>query len=542
MNPFIPSQQDLIQHASDDVIWRSLNEIRDRLELLRQPGVTSRISPAYNDAMFPLPEVNAAPVANAAISTVRLTPNQTAAVMQGVENRGITPIRALAGSGKTLVLEHIARERGDRGIYLAYNKAIADAGVSRFPRTLNSRTIHAIALEAMSKLIKSAKKNIGDPTGRQIVEHLGLKSADRYRLATFIRETVERFANTLDAEFNATHLPSKRVIGQFNDDRVLQYADTIWKAMFSPGAQLNLSHDAYLKRWMQLGAEIKADYILFDEAQDATPVSLAVAYAQTADLILVGDRHQAIYAYKGTIDALSGAQGALLRETFRFGAELAAPANAVLALKGTGDQIVPMGNAPGQVLGYRADMEAYLRDRTVTYISRTNSELLEIAIERSRKQRVHIAGGLDKIARNATSAYALWSGALQRVSDPAMKDFRTWTEYEQWADQTKDLEGRRLVEMIRRHGAELPGLIANLATLSYPEQDASLILRTAHSCKGLEFDHVWLGDDFRPVSPMAKDQTADNEAEINILYVAATRARRSMRINHVLERLMTPTA
>ncbi|EPL1091298.1 3'-5' exonuclease, partial [Escherichia coli] len=57
---------------------------------------------------------------------------------------------------------------------------------------------------------------------------------------------------------------------------------------------------------------------------------------------------------------------------------------------------------------------------------------------------------------------------------------------------------------------------------------------TAHRCKGLEWDFVQLYDDFPDVldpelDPMARDD------EINLLYVASTRAMRILALNSAVE-------
>lgn len=83
--------------------------------------------------------------------------------------------------------------------------------------------------------------------------------------------------------------------------------------------------------WQLSRSVIPAGFIMFDEAQDANPVTAFVVQDQdSAQVIAVGDSCQAIYGWRGAIDALSEwpADGRLhLTQSFRFGPAVAAEAN-----------------------------------------------------------------------------------------------------------------------------------------------------------------------------------------------------------------------
>ncbi|NMS31050.1 UvrD-helicase domain-containing protein, partial [Vibrio parahaemolyticus] len=85
-------------------------------------------------------------------------------------------------------------------------------------------------------------------------------------------------------------------------------------------------HDCYLKQY-QLGMpNLSRRYttILFDEAQDANPVTSSIVLQQNCKVILVGDRHQQIYRFRGANNALDSkelmnADQLYLTHSFRFG-------------------------------------------------------------------------------------------------------------------------------------------------------------------------------------------------------------------------------
>ena len=57
-------------------------------------------------------------------------------------------IKAFAGSGKTSTLVAISRELSGKGLYLAYNKAIAVDAIKKFPSHVDCKTAHSIAYRA----------------------------------------------------------------------------------------------------------------------------------------------------------------------------------------------------------------------------------------------------------------------------------------------------------------------------------------------------------------------------------------------------------
>lgn len=79
--------------------------------------------------------------------------------------------------------------------------------------------------------------------------------------------------------------------------------------------------------------------ILFDESQDANPVTIDIVLRNNCCKVFVGDQHQVINRWRGAENALEivedhGAQVMRLTKSFRFGPLVAALANVVLSMKG----------------------------------------------------------------------------------------------------------------------------------------------------------------------------------------------------------------
>ncbi len=121
-----------------------------------------------------------------------------------------------------------------------------------------------------------------------------------------------------------------------------------------------------------------------------------------------------------------------------------------------------------------------------------------------------------------------------------VNEFGTYTSYEGAADETKDPEMTRLVRILRDHG-DIPRLLASLRkNMALDAEDADVVVSTVHRSKGLEWETVVLENDFPDLfdtdnPKMTTEMRAD---ELNLLYVAATRAQHSLVINATIEELI----
>lgn len=63
-------------------------------------------------------------------------------------------IDAYAGTGKTTTLRLIADNTSDRGLYLAFNRSIAEEAGGRFPKRVRCSTIHSIAFRGVRRTLR----------------------------------------------------------------------------------------------------------------------------------------------------------------------------------------------------------------------------------------------------------------------------------------------------------------------------------------------------------------------------------------------------
>jgi len=85
--------------------------------------------------------------------------------------------------------------------------------------------------------------------------------------------------------------------------------------------------------------------------------------------------------------------------------------------------------------------------------------------------------------------------------------------------------------MVEKYKSRLPVLIQGLADKAVPENEADILLTTAHRAKGMEWPCVLMMDDFTPLvkdgTPVVSSSAAPDE--FNLIYVAMTRAKTHLR-------------
>lgn len=287
---------------------------------------------------------------------------------------------------------------------------------------------------------------------------------------------------------------------------VVEVGRYFWRQVLDPTSDCPITHDMCLKRWQLTRPSLPYDVILFDEAQDADPVIRDVIRRQAAQLVLVGDPHQAIYGWRGAHSGLSRWNGVTLPLTtsWRFGPAIAEAANPVLDQLGAPHRLVGAGPA-GPRRGPRA-----ILSRT------TMGPLTETAAALRRQERVTVLGGAEPFADLLDGVHALKQG--RRPHHPDLALFPTWADLAVTAETPAGAEYRPLVQFVEQNRETLPQLVPRLRHATVTPDRAAVVLATAHKAKGQEWAAVTCGDDF------AWPQFIEDREEAHLIYVAITRA------------------
>jgi superfamily I DNA/RNA helicase len=130
--------------------------------------------------------------------------------------------------------------------------------------------------------------------------------------------------------------------------------------------------------------------------------------------------------------------------------------------------------------------------------------------------------------------YYMWSSRYQNVRDPFIGSFKDFSEMKEYGDSLDDKEIKSLVKVVEEYKHDIPRLIEEIKRRAVPNLTGrEVVLSTTHKAKGMEWMDVVLTNDFTDLV-IAKDEKGNEVGpepeEINILYVACTRAIRGIQL------------
>ena len=478
-----------------------------------------------------------------------------------ISSTGNIKINAVAGSGKTTTLIEYARTRPLRSkiLYLAFNKSVKLEAVRKFSdvglKNVKVETAHSLAFKHIV-FKQNYKVRAQAYKTNEIAEMLGLKATGekhaQYVVANHINKFITYFCNS-----EKSKVQELNYLDTISDPKARSFVTAVYdyiegqtRLLLSKmdKGEIEVTHDFYLKKFQISNPKLDFDYILFDEGQDASATMLDVFLRQEATKVIVGDTHQQIYGWRFAINSLEKTdfKSYSLSTSFRFSQSVADLAKATLGLKkciSREQEIVIIGKGESKQTKSRA------------VLGRSNLGLLLKAIEllsKNKIKHIYFEGNINSYtyADEGASLYDvlnLFNGNHQLVKDKLIKAMKNMEELEDYIEKTEDNQLSMMVEIVNEYGNEIPDIIKMIKRMHVENNErekAEIIFSTVHRCKGLEYDDVYLVNDFITEDKLkqilkeskVKEINIDKlNEEINVLYVALTRTRNKI---HLPEQLL----
>ncbi|OOR91946.1 DNA helicase [Moraxella caviae] len=454
-------------------------------------------------------------------------------------------IVAYAGAGKTTTLSLISNNLRGRGLYLAFNKAIATEAQGKFPRNVRCQTFHSLAYRHVSRDI-TAKVSLPRLTPSRLAADLDLSAISVERtvdgikkavtltpakLANIVSEAVTNFCKTSSTYPAPRHITPPSWLSDADSERLRAHLypalEKRWLQSIDPRHPSGIGHDIYLKLWTLSNPIIPADFVLFDEAQDADPLMMGALIKQDKQTIYVGDAHQQIYEWRGALNAMKRLPypQTLLTQSFRFGEPIADVAN--VFLKALQEEIPLKGNPNRQSMTSRrmtGTKDAILCRTNANAISHLLTGLKlghKVALEADSARILRFCHAAESL-KNGKSAYGI----------PELAFFNHWGEVQEFSETGEGSDLKTWVKLIEEHGTQtISHAINNLST----PRAADYVVSTAHKAKGLEWGRVQISDDF--LYDVNRHSVKITPEELRLLYVACTRAKDVLDVHHIYDLL-----
>lgn len=472
-----------------------------------------------------------------------------------INSTGDIKINAVAGSGKTTTIIEYSKSRPTKNkiLYLAFNNSVKTEAEERFKKigidNVKVETAHSLAYKNIMRKYGYKLKSNGYKT-YEVAEILKIRRRKEKHFELFAANHINRFVSYF-CNSSATKIKQLNYLDVVSDPIAKEFVSKHYEFIEKQTriflakmdrAEIDIIHDFYLKKFQLSFPKLDYDYILFDEGQDASAAMLDVFLNQKATKVIVGDSHQQIYSWRYAINSLERVDFVTLPLTtsFRFPNDIASLAYEILKWKLLFNNI--------HILSIKG-FGGKISNNLCATIARTNLGLLSKAFdfvtEKTKPEPLYFEGNLNSYlyADEGASLFDvlnLFNHNHKMIKDPLVKSFNDFFELEEYVKKTDDSQLSILVEIVKKYDNELPKLI-RLIRDSHTEdkRKSKMIFSTVHRSKGMEYETVFLHNDF---ISQRKIKTAVNNAEkipvdiqklneeINILYVAVTRTIKTLYI------------
>jgi len=438
-------------------------------------------------------------------------------------------VEARAGAGKTATLVKYANTRPDKRIlYVCFNKSIQAEAETKFGHHVKCQTTHSLAF---GKFGVKYRHKLGNIFAMRVKDFFNTK----YIPAFYATEVLLNYLHSADEVISKKHLDIGRpqFARHLQDSAAILMAQQLWDAAKDlDNTEISMPHDGYLKLFQLSKPYIDRDIILFDEAQDANPVTTAIVDDQKdhAVVVKVGDAAQGIYGWRGATNALAkelnvGADFFSLSQSFRFGEEIASLARYILTdVLGNDVGVKGMPSIDSCVTkSHRSFMES-----GYTILARTNARIIEaafMAVEKGLKPA--FIGGFNAYrVEDILDTHSFKNGTWGKG---ICTGFSSYKDMQVNAKESGDPVLNSVINIIEIYGNNIDAMIRKINREEVPPSCADVVFSTTHRSKGLEFDKVILLDDFININDVLDEDNPQysvegSEEEINIFYVAVTRA------------------
>jgi len=471
-------------------------------------------------------------------------------------------INAVAGSGKTTTLLEYAQNNQDLKIlYLAYNKSLQTSLQSKLKeyqlKHMQISTIHSLAYRKTQafqyKLCSDLKVQVIE---QALCEY---ERVTNQRHSYFpIAEYLALIKDLVNFYCNSSHIPldvallnkyrklsdlDAKVLELLNKDenRTLTHLKHILSSM--KNKQCEATHDFYLKMFYlnkNLCSNLGYDLILVDEAQDISDVMIGIVEAQNCRRIYIGDSFQQIYSFRYAINALHKIDLPQfdLSKSFRFGNNYA---------KKLEESLNTLYESRSKTLlkisGVDTDTKTGAKSidfsQQVCVIARTTFGLIQKIIHFiNDNKKIYFEGGYSSYSFMNQTVYSIFylkEKKLDKVTLPEIRDFESMKELEEFSKDTKNQDYLNVIKFVNTYGDNIFEINKKIKEkLTTIKKNADIIFTTTHKSKGLEYDQVIMADDYITKkdidNPKNKISFLRTIEELNIYYVAATRAKKAIEL------------
>lgn len=478
-----------------------------------------------------------------------------------VDGHGSCVLEAVAGAGKTTTLVEGVRRMGGSVFLGAYNKKMADELKARIKDIPGAKagTFHSAGYNALRRADKDVE--INDKKVRRIAERLAAGNPIREdrdflsavcQLVSLAKQTgfyvqslvpqapVRYWMELVTRHDVADGLPEDADVGD-----LCLFADEVLRLSNAEKSVIDFDDMVYLPLLRNLRM-FQNDWVLIDEAQDTNAVRRALAARMLRPggrLIAVGDPHQAIYGFTGADnDSLRLIKEKFRATTLRLSVSWRCPKAVVSVAREYVSHIRPAPTAAeGAVRSLRYSQMTELVSPGQAVLCRFNAPLVDLCFRLIREGKPAKIEGRS-IGEGLVALVSRWKvktldaleGRLEKWVDLEIAKIQASAKPdERKMDAVRDKHATVLVllERAREKGLGTVQELKEMIMTMFDDVGAAgnlVVLSSVHRSKGLEWPTVYLLGRGEIMPPRREMQEWQMEQEINLCYVAVTRAQETL--------------
>lgn len=497
------------------------------------------------------------------IGSLKHTPNkfQLATLEELAFGNSNVVISALAGSGKTSLIVmavQLLKAMGVPGsevLVLAFNVKIREELNKRLPAGYVAVNSHSLGLQVCKQGHPKARRDANKwfTLVKDVVEEMEVDRGDEYPLRRKIQALCSKvMLNHVDPENigEVLDIAAQYHIEDVEPPVVKAVAKCIRKArrIFEDTGALDFDEMLYLPVVMDLQPP-KVKFVFVDEAQDLNVLQQEIASRSCADdarMVIVGDAKQAIYMFAGA-DAASFEKFKTMRPNTKvlpLNICYRCPTSHLDLARRLVPEIEARPDAPvGEIRFAGKDALSLLAKAGDLVMSRTNAPLLGAYFDLIKKKipakvigreiGKDLANTLDKIAQLEGFSYHKMVTYIERYREMQTKQLQQKPNSEakiEELDDKMDCLSTCAMNFTECHSLDdlKKALEALFTDESSDDWRNSVALCSVHRAKGLEADNTFILNPEKMPLMWEKQSPAEFQQELNIKYVALTRALKSM--------------
>jgi DNA helicase-2/ATP-dependent DNA helicase PcrA len=455
-------------------------------------------------------------------------------------------INAVAGSGKTTTLLGALKiiDQNKNVLFLAYNKSIVEELVKRIPSSVTNTTIKTLHSFGAGILMKKFKCVINGSKYADIAKKLsdGWDDVKAEDLAEYV-STVVKICDLGRLNLKRNHIEYEEIADKHDINLVgleCKRAIEVVRIGMADTTQIDFTDMIFLPNVLKNIKITSYDIVFIDEAQDLNAcqreLMLKSLKKDVGRFIAVGDKSQSIYGFGGAdIDSFNAIKNQPNTVQLPLSVCYRCASNIVNKAKKYVPQIECRDGAPKGEVDYSASVEDIKYGDMV--ICRNTYPLVSLCIFfLARGMKCHVKGRdiggtlsnmlLGTRSKHFSDAYTKLKKELdklcknimtkKKISKAEAINTSAYKSYEEKIDVLKILANGELY---------CSNIAKKIESIFSDNKDVEgITLSTIHKSKGLESRRVFIIHQEMMPSPYCKDNEWMMEQEMNLIYVAITRA------------------